>query len=430
MIEDYYNLAELSDEQIRLLRLADKLGRENFAPRTFEHDDQASFPTENYNDLREHDFLKLCVPKDYGGLGADFWTYAMVSAEIGKHCGATALTFNMHTSAMLWSTFMPDMDTLTEAERAHFKHLREKQYRRVVEDGAIYSQPISEGGNNWTSIPIQTNCRKVDGGYVINGFKKFASLAGNCDYYCILCTEHFEGQEPSHEDTMLFSVHKDTPGLDVIGDWNPLGMRGTVSRDLVLKDVFVSDEELMMPPRTFIKTLSYWPHMYASLTPSYMGIAQGAHDFTVQYLSGSLPDQRPIDRRVYPTKRAAVARMYTMLMQTRALWYQAMKEAKPFPSKAEVLRLYAATYTTMENANAITALAIRTCGGQSMLKTLPLERMYRDSRCGSLMLPYTAEIMEDYLSVLTLYEVDEVDGIAADTVSARSSMYRPFAKDF
>jgi 3-hydroxyanthranilate 3,4-dioxygenase len=35
-------------------------------------------------------------------------------------------------------------------------------------------------------------------------------------------------------------------------------------------------------------------------------------------------------------------------------------------------------------------LAIRTCGGQSMLKSLPLERLYRDSRCGGLMLPWTS----------------------------------------
>ena len=86
---DYYNLNELTDEQIGLLKLADNLGRENFAPRTFAHDVDASFPTENYNDLRKHDLLKLCIPKAYGGLGADVTTYAMVAAEIGKHCGAT-----------------------------------------------------------------------------------------------------------------------------------------------------------------------------------------------------------------------------------------------------------------------------------------------------------------------------------------------------
>ncbi|MEM7797720.1 MAG: acyl-CoA dehydrogenase family protein [Chloroflexota bacterium] len=421
----YYNLNELSAFQIELLERADRLGREHFAPRTFEHDVEASFPTENYSDLRDHGFLKLVVPTEYGGLGADITTYAMVAAEIGKHCGATALTFNMHTSAMLWATYMPQMSNLSEAERAQFLALREKQYRRVVEDGAIYSQPISEGGHNWTSGPIQTKCEKVDGGYRINGRKKFASLAGSCDYYCILCTEHIPGKAPHPEDTMLFAVHKDTPGLEVIGDWNPLGMRGTVSRDLILDSVFVPDDEMLMPPNVFIKTLDYWPHMYALLAPTYMGICQGAYDFTVQYLRGELPGQRPIDRRVYPTKRAAVARMFIMLTQTRAVWYEAMKEAKPFPSKEEVLRLYVATYTVMENAQAISALAIRTCGGQSMLKTLPLERIYRDSRCGALMLPFTAEIMEDYLSVLTLYDGDEIDDLKLYTVSARSSMYRP-----
>ena len=202
-----------------------------------------------------------------------------------------------------------------------------------------------------------------------------------------------------------------------------------ISRDLILNEVFVSDDEIMMPKGVFNKTLGHWPHMYALLSPAYMGIAQGAYDFTVSYLKGELPDQPPVDRRVYPTKRMAVARMYTMLMQTRALWYMSMKEAKAFPSKEEVLRLYAASFTVMENAQQLAALAIRTCGGQSMLKTLPLERMYRDSRCGALMLPYTAEIMEDYLSVLTLYDVDELDSIEADTVSARFSLYRPVAKE-
>ena len=78
----------------------------------------------------------------------------------------------------------------------------------------------------------------------------------------------------------------------------------------------------------------------------------------------------------------------------------------------------------MEGANDIARLAIRTCGGQSMMKHLPLERIYRDSRCGALMLPYTSEIMEDYLSILTLYDMDEVDRAPGDEGGARSSLWR------
>ena len=58
---------------------------------------------------------------------------------------------------------------------------------------------------------------------------------------------------------------------------------------------------------------------------------------------------------------------------------------------------------------ALAAKAVRTCGGQSMLKSLPLERLYRDARCGSLMLPWTAELCIDRIGREALYEKGETD---------------------
>jgi len=76
-----------------------------------------------------------------------------------------------------------------------------------------------------------------------------------------------------------------------------------------------------------------------------------------------------------------------------------------------VLRAYAAQYSAMEGANELATLAIRTCGGQAMLKSLPLERIYRDSRCGSLMLPWTAELCLDASAREALYETGESDAL-------------------
>lgn len=422
--QDYYDVSKFRPLHVEILERINELGPK-FAERAVKTDLEASFPTENYNDLREGGFLKLVIPEEFGGMGFSLGEYATIGAEIGRYCGATALTFNMHTSSMMWLRFMYDMPNLTDDEKKAFGKMRARQFPKVVEEGAIFSQPISEGGANWTSEPIKTNCRRVDGGWVINGFKKFASLAGNCDYYSIVCTEHFKGKDPAHEDTMDFAVHKDAKGLSIVGDWDPIGMRGTVSRDLILTDVFVSEEDLMMPAGVFGKTLSQWPHMMATLTPAYMGVAQSAYDFTVEYLRGETPGLYPIDRRVYPTKRASVGRMYQKLTEMRTLWTTAFFEAKGHPSKAEVMRLYAAQFAVMEGVQEVAALAIRTCGGQSMLKSLPLERIYRDSRCGALMLPYTTEIMEDYLSMMTLYDMDTIDEVNTDTVSARVSMWRP-----
>jgi alkylation response protein AidB-like acyl-CoA dehydrogenase len=199
---------------------------------------------------------------------------------------------------------------------------------------------------------------------------------------------------------------------------------GANSRDLVLKDVLVTEDDMLMLRGIFIKTLPHFPHLMITLSPSYMGLAQGAYGFTVDYPRGRVPGQPPADRRMYATKRMAFARMYAKLAQTRALWWQALMEAKPFRSKAKVMRMYAAQFGVMEGAQEIAALAIRTCGGQSMLKSLPLERMYRDSRCGALMLPYTSGIMEDYLSVLALYDLDELDRARGDECGARNSLWR------
>jgi alkylation response protein AidB-like acyl-CoA dehydrogenase len=164
-----------------------------------------------------------------------------------------------------------------------------------------------------------------------------------------------------------------------------------------------------MPQGIYFQAASRWPHMFMTLAPTYMGIAQACYDFTIQYLRGEMPGTPPVKRRMYPTKQIAVAEMFVKLQQTRALFLHAISDAKVDPTPEERMRAYAAQYTIMENAQDLARLAVRTCGGQSMLKTLPLERMYRDARCGSLMLPWTAELCIDRLGREALYKPGETD---------------------
>jgi alkylation response protein AidB-like acyl-CoA dehydrogenase len=58
----------------------------------------------------------------------------------------------------------------------------------------------------------------------------------------------------------------------------------------------------------------------------------------------------------------------------------------------------------METAPEVASLGIRVCGGASMLKNLPLEQHYRDARCGSLMLPWSAEVCLDRLGRFGLFD--------------------------
>jgi alkylation response protein AidB-like acyl-CoA dehydrogenase len=166
----------------------------------------------------------------------------------------------------------------------------------------------------------------------------------------------------------------------------------------------------MMPRGIYYQAASRWPHMFATLSPTYMGIAIAAYEFTIKYLRGEIEGMGPrVKRRQFPTKQITVAQMHVMLEQTRALFLRSFSEARIDPPKDVRLRAYATQFTIMEHANQISELAIRTCGGQSMLKSLPLERLYRDSRCGSLMLPWTAELCLDRIGREALYEPGEAD---------------------
>lgn len=400
----------LTPQEVELTTLARELAATRFAPRAAIYDREARFPTENYRDLHAAGILGLCIPAEYGGRGANYRGYMLTAAEIGRYCGATALTLNMHVCSTLWTGSLADDLDFDASTRALHERRRARHYARIVTDGSIYSQPFSEGNAAAAgAAPFTTSAVRVDGGWRINGTKIFASLAGSADYYGLLCTEHKADTPPSLRDTLYLAVPARADGVSVVGEWDPLGMRGTVSRTLIFKDVVLADDESLMPTGMYFQAARRWPHMFMTLTPTYIGIAQAAYDFTVRYLRGEWPGMPQVKRRASSAKQASMAQMHIMLEQTKALWFQAITEACVDPSKDQLLRALATNYTVMENANALCQLAVRTCGGQSMLRSLPLERLYRDSRCGALMLPWSADLCLERLGRETLYAAGESD---------------------
>jgi len=382
------------DQAQELMGIARELGRDRFLPRASAFDRAGEFPTANYEDLADAGFLGLTIPKRYGGLGADFATYAAVSAELGSWCGATALTFNMHTSSMLWSGSLADDLPMQDAERAQHERNRSQIYAGVIEQGHIFAQPFSEPNSAAAAgkAPFGTVAERVDGGFLVSGRKHFASLSGHANYYGVLCTLATEG-EANVTDTVYLAVPGDADGFSISGEWDVLGMRATVSRNLAFDKVFVPDTAELLPFGYYYQAARDWPHMFITLCPTYMGIARAAFAFTCNYLRGEEPGGPPRGASAdSPFKQVAVAQMRIKLEQAEALFRRAISEARYQPSQDDRLRAYATQYTVMEYANDLAREAIRICGGRSIFKAMRLERLYRDSRCGSLMLPWTPDI--------------------------------------
>src|SRR5689334_17064878 len=379
-----------SPRQRELIALARGLARERFAPRAALHDREATFPFDDYADLRAEGFLGLCVPQRYGGLGAGYETYCRVAEQLAQGHASTALTFNMHCLTMLMMGEIADAMPMKPAARERHDTLRAAKYREVLEQGAFYGQPHSEpveqgetdrklsmGGRRFG-----TTARKVDGGYVINGRKFFVSLAGAAPYFATPAIRI--GDEPWIERTLYLQVPKDAPGVTFPGEWDPMGMRGTVSRDMVLQDVFVPDEGLVLPPGTFGAMYNAFPQLSPlTFCATFLGLMQASYDYTIAYLTGAIPGAPPV-RTEMAAKGHAVAEMLFMLEAARALYYRAIAEARVGAPPDAVQRARAAHVSVQRGAVSVTQEAIRVCGGRGLLKRYPLERYARDARAGAL----------------------------------------------
>ncbi|MFZ9629055.1 MAG: acyl-CoA dehydrogenase family protein [Ilumatobacteraceae bacterium] len=365
--------------------------------RAVKYDKQATFPHENFEDFRRLGLLAVCVPTQYGGLGASYADYIRVSEEVGRYCGATGLTFNMHNATMLWCGQVTDALDLTPEQRAQHEVVRAEMYRGVVERGDIHSQPFSEGLAPGATSGVATKAVPTDGGWLVSGKKIFASLSGAATYYNVTCAV------PGETEVRLLGVPSSAEGVQIVDDWDPLGMRGTVSRTLLMKDVFVPHANEWMPVGTYNQAALRYPWMFLSLTPSYLGLTKGVLDTAGMYLRGELPGQVAGARRDHPIKQVGWAQMNLRYEQSRALLHRAIDNATIDPTEDDLATGWAAAITVMEHAAEVASLAIKVCGGQSMQKTMPLERMYRDSRLGSTMLPWSAEVCTERLGRVRLF---------------------------
>lgn len=365
-----------------------------FAERATDYDRDAAFPYENWADLRDAGMLAVCIPEADGGLGGDFVGYALCAEELGRHCLSTALTFNMHVATTLLTGQIADDMELSDDHRALLHTNRSILRQGIVEHGTIHSQPFSEGIAAGATAGYATRAVPVDGGYRVTGRKIFASLSGAADIHNVVCSVEGDAR------LRVLGVPADAEGVEIEGGWDPLGARATDSRNLVMSDAFVPAENEWIPPGLFDQAAERWPYFYMTLSFSYLGLMRAIIDETATYLIG---DGSPGGRREHPIKQQGWAEMNLTYERAQALCYRVLGEAGPDPEPAAVRRAWTSMITTMEGAPEIASLALRVCGGRSLLRPSRLERFYRDARCGATMLPWSVEVCLDRLGRAGLF---------------------------
>jgi alkylation response protein AidB-like acyl-CoA dehydrogenase len=367
----------ITDEQRELQRRARSLAQD-FATRAAQHDREASDPVENYAELRDAGFYGLNVPAEFGGGGVGLLGWSLAAEELGRGCGSTALSFNMHLSVV-----GPVMENPLVPLA-----VKERLAKMVVQDarliGGNFSEPTTSGLVG-TPVPL-TRARRVSGGYRITGRKMFASMIAAADYVMVMA---YPDEATTPTAGMLLLVPPDAPGRRVEHVWDTLGMRATRSDSMILEDCFVPEDALLFRSDDIVpfrRDGANW--FWGSYTPVYLGIGVAAYHAISEVMKGRTPPGFSQPLAYHPDVRRHVGEMSTDLEAARLLTlHSAWLSDTEGPTPATLAALYRAKYFVGEAVTRVTRTAMTLGGAHALFKTTPLERYFRDGAVAPVQFP-------------------------------------------
>jgi len=381
------------DDDLRGLREEVRNVSDVFRERAEENDRLSRFPAENFADLSRAGLLSLVVPVELGGRGGSYVDFSVAAEEIARGDASTCLCFTMHCAGVA-AALAGDDD----------------QRRRAIErlaEGAVFTVVFTERGSGTHFMQPQTTATPIEGGYLLNGGKSFATSAGAATV--VVLNAVVDGT-PDAAFTLFMVDPKANPGVEVAGRWDAMGMRGNDSRSLVFTDAFVPASDRIGPEGEGKDVVLGRPKFVTlGLAAASVGIAQAALEMAVEHATTRViaPATEPI--ATYQAIQFLVAEMAITTNAMRLMVTNAAQTADLDPDAAGAAMTEAKAFCN-ENGFAVANKALQVVGGRGYVRGHQAERLVRDARAGDLM-ALTAQQCREAVGrrVLRLDEPSEPD---------------------
>lgn len=381
-----------NEKELHLTRYAEDLAEkiEKTAPL---FDKTGEFPFPHYDLLRKEGYHKLTIPKEYGGAEISLYEMLLVQERLARGDGATALSIGWHLL-----TFMNVRQTNPWPKR-----IFESLCRDAVEKGELINIINSEPktGNIARGAKPLTTAKRVKGGFILSGRKAYASLAPVLNHFVIMA--YLEDENINAEFLVTKNDH-----VQLLSTWNALGMRGSGSHDIVLKEVFVPDPCLLarMGPDTPNRFLTDSRIYSLELPAVYLGIAGAARHYALEFADTTFSKSLGASIKTAGHVRQKIGEMEVLYQTSRNLLYSLADRWERDPSLKNQLadEVSLAKYLICNHAIKITELAMRIVGGSSLSKDQKLERLFRDVQCG-LFNPPQDDMVIEQLAASALNEI-------------------------
>lgn len=351
----------LSEEEQMIKELAHRIAVEKIIPVRSEYDEKEIFPHDIVKVLAESDLFRVFIPEEYEGLGAKVFPMTLAVEELSWGCGGIALAY----AGTALGAF-PIILFGTEEQK--------KKYLPRIANGTLAAFALTEAEAGSDAASIKTRAVRDGDYYILNGTKQFITNAGEAEIYTVIAvTDPAKGSRGA----TAFILEKGMEGLEFGKKENKMGIRASVTREVIMKDVRVHKSQVLgKEGRGFIIAMRTFDYTRPGVAAQALGIAQAAFDAAAKYATERYQFGKPIAS--FQAIQHMLADMGTKIEAVRALIYSVARaiDAGYSSPKESAMTKVLASDVAME----VTTNAVQIFGGYGYMKEYPVEKMMRDAK--------------------------------------------------
>jgi len=353
----------LTEEQRMLQDLARQIARERIKPIRAQLDEEESFPWDILADLARADLCGTVIPEAYGGLGMGCLENCLVLEALAEACVGVATTYA--------ASFLGAYPLLLFGSEAQ----KDRYLPPMARGEALSAFCLTEPQAGSDAAAVATTAVRDGDTYVLNGTKQWITNAGEAEFYTVIAlTDRAKGTRG----VSALVVEKNDPGISFGKKEKKMGIRASVTREVVLEDCRVPKDRLIGKEGLgFIVTMKTLDNARPGAGALAVGLAQGALDEAAPFARERQQFGVPIFS--FQAVQHLLADMATRIEAARALVYAVARYIDSSPKDYSKEGAMAKLFPT-DMAMQVTVDAVQVMGGHGYMREYPVEKMMRDAK--------------------------------------------------
>ena len=364
---------EKTDEQKAITEMVRQFVDNEVIPIAEEYDHEDKFPEKVVEQMRELGLFGVTIPEDYGGMGLDLTTYAMIVEELSRGWISVSGIVNTH---FIGSHLL--MKFGTDEQKEHFL-----PRMATGELRAAFSLSEPEVGSDVQGIKSVAR-RTDDGDWELTGQKMWVTNGLMSGVVFVLMKDD-PSADPPHRGMTCFITEKEpgaaeNPGLTIPPKIRKMGYKGVESTELVYDGYRCPPERILGGEENglgkgFVQMMDALEVGRVNVAARGVGIAQRALELALTY-----SQQRKTFGREIAKHQAIQFKLADMATNVEAARLMTLKAARMKDAgqrsdlEAGMAKLFAS-----ETGKEVVEEAFRIHGGYGYSKEYEIERLYRDA---------------------------------------------------